>query len=140
MADQARRFEVLVLRPLQVLFVVCAIAFVVKAMWLWLVGCGVAVFYLGVVGSRLHPLQSASGLMEGPLDGPEADTESRLLPPDAKRMLVGHACTRVAILLGSAIGVVTWAALGWHWYFALLAWWLAMLVAGGLLKFAFGAR
>jgi hypothetical protein len=139
MADQAKRFEILVLRPLQVLFLVGAITSLVKFTWLWLVGCTVALFYLGIVGSGLHPLQSTTGLAEGPLGGPHADIESQLLSSDARRVLASHACTKVAILIACTMGVVVWAGFGWRWYSVLLVWWLAVGITGGLLKLAFRA-
>lgn len=136
MIDQPRRFESLVLRPLQILFLVSAGFFLVKGMWWWLAGCAVGVLYLGIVGSKLHPLQSASDLAQGPTEGSAARIESELLSPDMKRMLVGHACTRVGIMIGIAVGMILWGALAWHWYFALLVVWPIILLSGALLKLA----
>jgi hypothetical protein len=139
MINHAKRFEIIILRPLQIVFLISAVVFLFKGMWWWLVGCAVSVFYLGIVGSKLHPLQSASDLAQGPIEGTAARLESELLPVSVKQMLVGHACTRVGILLGFTAGVVSWAALGWRWYFALLIALLAMLFSGALLKFTFKA-
>lgn len=139
MADRAKRFEIVILRPLQILFVVSAVVFLLKGVWLWLAGCALGVSYLGVVGSKLHPLQSASDLAKGPLQGPSGSIESELLPREVKQMLVGHACTRVGILVGLTIGVVLWATLGWRWYFALPVALATMLFSGASLKLAFKA-
>lgn len=136
MADIAKRFEILILRPLHILFLVSAVFFLVKGMWWWLAGCAVGIIYLGIVGSKLHPFQSASDLAQGPIEGPTARIESELLPQEVKQMLVGHACTRVGILVGVTVGVISLAAFGWRWYFALLIGWIIMLISGVLLKLA----
>ena len=60
MNDPAKHFEIVILRPLQIVFLVSAAVFLLTGMWLWLAGCAVAVLYLGIVGSKLHPFQSAS--------------------------------------------------------------------------------
>ena len=137
MTDQAKRFEIAILRPLQIVFLISAVVFLFKGMWWWLVGCVVSLFYLGIVGSKLHPLQSASDLAQGPIQGTNARIEPELRPPAVRQMLVGHACTRVGILIGFAVGVVSWAALGWRWYFALLFGLLGILLSGALLKLTF---
>jgi hypothetical protein len=137
MADQAKRFEIVILRPLQILFLVSAVVFLFNGMWLWFAGCVLGLIYLGIVGSKLHPLQSASDIAKGPLEGPSAFIESESLPPEVKQALVGHACTRVGILVALTIGMILWAALGWRWYFALLLVWVTILFTGALLKLAF---
>ena len=137
MADIAKRFEILILRPLYILLLVSAVFFLAKGMWWWLAGCAVGIIYLGIVGSKLHPFQSASDLAQGPIEGPAARIESELLPQEVKQMLVGHACTRVGILVGVTVGVISLAAFGWRWYFALLIGWIIMLISGALLKLAF---
>lgn len=137
MINQIKRFEIIILRPLIIMFLVFAIAFFFKGMWWWLVGCVVSVFYLGIIGSKLHHLQSALDLAQGPIKSPAACTESDLLPLAVKQMLVGHACTKVGILVGFAAGAISWAALGWQWYFALLSAWFAMVLSGALLKLTF---
>jgi hypothetical protein len=137
MTDVIRRFELAVLRPLQTVFVVLAIVCVFRGMWWWLGGCALGLLYLGVIGSKLHPLQSFSDLVRGPTEGPAAGKESEVLPPEIKRKLVDRACTSVAILLGLASGAVLWGVVGWSWYFAIPITWVAMLVTGGLMKLAF---
>ncbi len=69
MTDQLKRFEILVLRPLWVAVVVSTLGFVLTAHWLWLVGSVVAFFCLGIIGSKLHPLQAARELVAGPTTG-----------------------------------------------------------------------
>ena len=136
-ADQAKRFEITILRPLQVVFLVCAGVFLFKGMWWWLAGCAVGALYLGIVGSKLHPLQSAMDLAQGPIKGPAARIESEALPAEVGRMLVGYACTRIGIFLGVVGGLVSWAGFGLSWYFALGVAWFIMLLTGALLKLAF---
>ncbi len=138
MTDQYKRFENIILRPLQIIiFLLSAIIFLVKGMWWWLAGGIVALFYLGIIGSKLHPLQSSSNLAEGPTTNPGSQIESELLPQEVKQMLVGHACTRVGILIGVFAGIASWAFLAWHWYFAFLFALLAMLFSGAILKLLF---
>jgi hypothetical protein len=51
---------------LQVVLLLSAAAFLFEGMW-WLLGvCILGLFYLGIVAARLHPLQSATELAEGP--------------------------------------------------------------------------
>lgn len=135
--DQSKRFEVSVLRPLQIVFLISAVVLLFQGMWWWLAGCAVGMFYLGIVGSKLHPLQSVAALAQGPIEGSAARIEAEILPTEVKQMLVGHACTRTGILLGVSAGVVSWVAFGLSWYFALAVVWLIMLLAGALLKLAF---
>jgi hypothetical protein len=137
MTDQLRRFELVVLRPLQVAFVVLGLVCVFQGMWWSLGGCIIGVLYLGGVGARLHPLQSASELAQGPTQGPAARGESDSLPPEIVTALVGRACTSVGILLGLAAGAVVWGVVGWSWYFAIPIAWVAMLLTGALMKLAF---
>lgn len=137
MTDEVKRFEIVVLRPLQVLFVVAALTVLFKGMWLLLTACIFGLFYLGIIGAKLHPSQSARDLAQGPLEGPAAAIESALVRPEVKRVLVGHACTRVGILIGLGIGAVLWATLDCRWYFVLLVVLPSMLLAGALLKVAF---
>ena len=137
MTDLIKRFEILILRPIYIVFLISVVVFLFKGMWWWLAGCVGGMFYLGIVGSKLHPFQSASELANGPTEGPAAQIESELLPPEVKQMLVSHACTKVGILAGITSGVVLWAALGWRWYFARLVVWFILLLTGALLKLAF---
>lgn len=137
MADPVKKFEVLILKPMQLVLTAAAIFFIVKTMWLWLAACVLGLFYLGIIGSKLHPLQSAADLAKGPLTGPAADIESALLRMDEKRRLVGQACTRVGILVGVSAGILLIAILEWPWYMALVGGWGAIVVVGALLSIAF---
>ncbi len=137
--DRAKRFEIVVLRPVQVVFVAFALFFLIERAWLLLAACAAGLFYLGVVGSKLHPLQSASDLAQGPLQGTAAAAESESLPYELKQTLVGHACTRIGILIGATTGVVLWASLEWRWYVVLPAGYITMMLCGASLKLAFKA-
>ena len=136
MANRSRMFEIAILRPLQIGMVLLAGVFLFRALWWWVGACVLGLFYVGVVGAKLHPLQSAGQLAKGPLNGPMAEVEAAL-PSGVKQLLLGHACTRVAILLGVVAGVVAWATFDWRWYAALLVGWAAMLLVGVILKLAF---
>jgi len=140
MVNQLKRFEIIILRPLQIIFLISAVVFLFKSMWWWLAGFVVCVFYLGIVGSKLHPLQSAFDLAQSPIEGPAARNESELLPPEVKQMLVSHACTKVGILVGIISGLVSWMFLDWHWYFAFLVGCFILVIVGALLKLQFGGR
>ena len=139
MNDQAKRFEITILRPLQVVLIISVIVMLFKGMWWWMFGCVVSIFYLGIIGSKLHPIQSASDLAKGPTEGPAAQIETVALPDAVKRMLIGHACTKVGILLGVVAGLVSWTVLGWRWYFAILIFWFIMMLSGSILKLVFKA-
>jgi hypothetical protein len=95
-------------------------------------------FFLGVIGSMLHPHQSARELAEGPVTGPAAIAEAAALSDAAKRLLVGRACAYVALLIGGVTALAAIAGLGFRWYSGLGSAWVVMILVGGFLKFAFG--
>jgi hypothetical protein len=137
MTDQVRRFELGIVRPLHILFILLAVTFALKSLWWWLAGCIVALFYVGVIGSKLHPLQSASDLAQGPTTGAAAYVEADLMSAAEKHRFVDHACIRVGYVVGIGVGVVLWRIFGWHWYWALLVLCLSVLFIGCLLQAAF---
>jgi len=139
-ADQVRQFQVTLLRPLYVLLLVSTIVALFNGRWWWLACCVVGAYYLGVIGSKLHPLKSAVELSQGPLEGAAARVESVVLPAEVKQLLVGLVCTRVGIFLGVVGGAASWAYLGIRWYFAIVVAWIIMLLAGALLKVTFRAN
>ena len=138
MEGHARRFEAMILRPLQVAFIFAAIPLAVRESWWWIAGGIIALLCLGSIGSALHPLQSASELAQGPLNGPAASAEARVLPPPVQAALVGGACTRVGLLLGLAVLCVLWWAFAMAWYAALVVAWITAMAVGVALKLAFG--
>ena len=91
---------------MQIATLVMAGIFLFQARWWWLGATVLGVLYLGAIGAKLHPLQSASDLAEGPLGGPAARAESEALPPEVKRLLVSRACTKVAIRVGLVTAAV----------------------------------
>jgi hypothetical protein len=137
MKDEYKRFEIMILQPFQILFIGCIILFLLKAMWLWAGGFLLAVFYLGIIGSKLHPLQSAADLSRGPLNTPLGQAESAILLLETKKLLVGHACTRTGILLGISIGALLWKFLGLHWFIGIPIIWILMILLGAILKIIF---
>lgn len=140
MPHQVRRFEALVLRPLWVALLATGGVLAMGGHWLWLGGPLLGVFYLGVIGSKLHPLQSASDLAIGPSTGPVALQEAAVLPAQVQALLVGQACTRVGLLVGVASGVVLSSALGFPWYIGLAGLLLVAPLIGAFLKLLFNAR
>lgn len=140
MSDPVRRFEVAALRPIQITFLVAAIACLFQGRWWWLAGCVVGLLYVGTIGAKLHPFQTASDLAQGPVEGPAAIVESVLLTQDQRRRLVGEASTRVGILSGVALFVLLLAALQWRWYWAGPAALFGLVSIGGTLKYLFVLR
>ena len=134
-----RRFETIILRPLYLLCIVLAVVFLLNAKWVWLAGCAVCLFYLGIIGSKLHPSLSPSELAKGPLTASAARLEAQQLTSQSEQTLLRHACTHVAILIGLFAAVSLWAGLGLHWYFTIPIACVAVLVTGSLLKLAFDA-
>jgi hypothetical protein len=133
----AKRFEIVILRPLHIVLLISSILFLFKGAWLWLAGCALALLYLGTVGSKLHPFQSASDLAKGPLMGSAARIESELLPSDVVKMLVSQACIRVGILVGVTTGLILWRAFGYRWYLAFPVAWVIVVLTSALLRLAF---
>jgi hypothetical protein len=136
--DPIRRFEVIVLRPLWLILGAGLLFAVVTARWPWVGASLLGLGYLGTVGSKLHPLQSAGALAKGPHSGLNAVAESALLPDDIKAILVGHACTRVGLLAGAVIATVLIGAVGVAWYWSLVLALLTTVLLGGILKSGFG--
>lgn len=134
---QIKKFELFILRPLHILFLICSVLALVKGMWLFLIGCVFDLFYLGIIGSNLHPLQSFSDLVKGPLKNPVAVVESEVFSDTEKKILVGHACTRVGILIGISFSFLGWALFSWRWYLSILCFYPIMIISGGILKFFF---
>jgi len=138
LSDPVRRFEMAMLRPVQLLILGTGAVVLLRGLWWWLGGCVLGLVYLGIVGSKLHPLQTGSALAQGPLEGPAAVAESAALTPDDKRWLVGQACARMGILVGLALFVVLLGALGWRWYWAVPVACAGAIFSGALLKVVFG--
>ena len=130
-------FEHRVLKPIQLLLIATAIATVVVARWWWLGGAVVALFYLGIVGSKLHPLQTASDLAAGPTTSNAALAEALALPSSVKAMLVGHGCTRVGFLSGIYAFAIAHALAGTHWGWSVGIALFVTMVIGASLKLAF---
>ena len=140
MKDPVKNFESVVLRPLNILFVLPAIYFLMQGKWLPFIGCDSAMLFICHIGANLHPIQSARDLARGPLTNPMAELESQLYTPQQKKLLAGRACMKVGILVGLTIGVICWTILGWRWYFAIPAAWVTIVSTGGFLTFFFSFR
>jgi hypothetical protein len=113
--ERVVHFERGILAPLQALFVVCAVAFLAQGMWLWSASSVAGLIYLGTIGARLHPMQSARDLAAGPWCNPVALLEQRLFPAALQRQLLRQACGRVGILAGFTAGLITSYGLHWGW-------------------------
>ena len=137
MTSKARRFELMILRPLQAGFVVLVLICLFQADVVVVGGCIIGVLCLGFIGATLHPLQSAFDLAQGPTKTSAAQKESESLPPEIVNVLVDRACTSVGILLGLIIGPLLWGALGWSWYIAIPLTLVAVVLTGATLKLAF---
>ena len=137
MLDPVHAFERGVLRPLQLILLAVSIFSGVQREWWWMGGAIAALFYLGTIGAKLHPRQSASDLSKGPLEGVAARREAASLSPTEKTKLVGHACTRVAILIAVYGFAITYGPLGLHWYWCAAIAWGTLLLMGSVLKLTF---
>ena len=133
-ADPVRRFELRVMRPLQLVLIGTAVFNLVRGEWWLLGGAVVGSFYLGVIGSGLHPLQTAMDLMQGTVEGPAAVREAETLSLRQKQGLVVRATRRVGIGFGFATFGVLLYTLGWKWYASLLVAWVSMILSSVLLR------
>ncbi|CAN5560331.1 hypothetical protein BH10BAC5_BH10BAC5_19450 [soil metagenome] len=132
-----KRFELLILRPLQFVFIVAIFIFVFNKMWILLGMAVFCIFYLGVIGSKLHPYQSTTDLMKGPLESEAAKAETNHILPTEARFLIGHACTKVGFLIGLVTGITLGVATDMAWYFIVIIIFLTIMMVGGFLKFFF---
>jgi MFS family permease len=135
--NQLRRFEVFVLRPLNVLTGVAAVVLLVEHRWVLGALCVAGSFYVGLVGASLHPLQSARQLARGSIDTPAATLEAELLPSEVKNQLVDRACTWVGLFLGLATAGLLYAGLSWRWYAVFPVAAFCVMVSGACLKLIF---
>ena len=99
--------------------------------------CAVGVFYIGIIGANLHPLQSASELARGPLTNPMAKKELKSISPQQANLLVGHACTRVGILIGVGMGIIVFNLYHWSWLLSGISGIVSSVITGSILKLTF---
>ena len=137
MLNPVQAFERRVLRPLQFLLLTLIIFSGIEQDWWWIGGAIVALFYLGTIGAKLHPRQTASNLAKGPLGGAAAQREAASLSATEKTQLVGHASTRVSLLIGIYGFAATYGPLGLRWYWCAAIAWVTLLLMGSVLKLAF---
>jgi hypothetical protein len=135
--DPVRRFEITVLRPVWATFLLGGLISAVTGHWLWALLLAIGVLYAGTIGSRLHPRQSVVDLAIGPLAGSGALAEATALPAALKDVLVGHACTRVGILIGITLGLALPLVFDVRWYWGVGAALVSVVAVGALLKVAF---
>lgn len=132
-----RRFEICAVRPLWLATVAAAAVAAFTRHW-WSLGAGVvAILLFGLIGASLHPMQSRSDLAEGPLEGPMAKLEQRSTPEEVQRLLVGRACTYLAMLLAAVLVWPAFAFLRWRWFVAIPSAYVIAALTGGILKYTF---
>jgi len=94
-------------------------------------------FYVGIIGSKLHPLMTAGQLADGPVESGPAKLESTTLPPETQVQLVGQACTRVGLFCAGVVGAVAAFVVGYRWDVAIGSACLTLLLVATALKLAF---
>jgi len=137
MPDPIHRFEILVLRPIHVILGTSCLTSLFYRRWWWVGACILSFFLLGIIGSQMHPLQSSSDLLKGPLSNPAAAVESEALSPSLKAAIVSRACTKVGLLVFSGLTLTLIFVFNFRWYLALLISWIISTIVGGVLKFVF---
>jgi hypothetical protein len=137
MTEIVKRFEIIVLRPIQIILLALTVLGLIKQLWLLAIASAVGILYVGIIGSKLHPLQNARELMDGPIEGQAAKAEAAILPLETKRLLISHACTRVGLLLGSAAAIFSWHYFSFKWYISIFVGIICIFLLGALLKIVF---
>jgi len=79
-------------------------------------------------------LQSATDLAKGPLTNPVAKEELKIIAPEQSNILVGHACTRIGILLGFGLGAIAFSIYHLSWFSAIISGIIAATIIGSILK------
>ena len=137
MSDLIRRFEIVVLRPLWLVFIAAGVFAALNGRWAWIGGSVLGCFLVGIIGARLHPHQSARDLASGPTTGVAALEEAQRLTFSEKTWLVDRACTAVGLLVGITLAIVLGVVVEWRWYIAIPLGCVALVIVGALLKMAF---
>ena len=129
--EKVRNFDHLVLTPLSWTANLAAVGFLILRLWPWLIGSVLASCYISIIAAKMHRELLFSDLAHNA----GAEREEASLTPIEHR-LVGHACTRVGILLGVILALVVWS-ISWRWYSACLIGFMAMLLSDAVLKLLF---
>jgi len=137
MKEKIKKFEISILRPAQLILILLVIIFGINKFWFLLAAGIMGLFYLGIIGGNLHPLQSAADLAKGPLTTPAAKEELKTIPPKQSNILVGHACTRIGILLGFGAGITSFNTYHMSWFLAVIIGLLVATMTGTILKVIF---
>jgi len=137
MKEKIRKFEIFILRSVQLILILLVAISAINKFW-FLLGAGiVGLFYLGIIGSNLHPLQSVADLAKGPLTNPAAKEELKTISPEQSNILVGHACTRIGILLGFEVGVISLNIYHISWFLTVIIGLVVATITGSILKVIF---
>jgi len=137
MKEKIRKFEIFILRPVQLILILLVVISAINKFWFLLGASIVGLFYLGIIGSNLHPLQSVADLAKGPLTNPAAKEELKTISPEQSNILVGHACTRIGILLGFEVGVISLNIYHISWFLTVIIGLVVATITGSILKVIF---
>ena len=139
-ADPVKRFELWFLRPLWGITIVTILAAAINLRWWWVVGGVLSVIYLGVIGAKLHPSQSAVELAQDPITSAAEIADSNAMARAERAALLLRACYRVAHLLMAWSAACFMVVLGWRWYVAIPAACFAWSFVAAVLIMAFAER
>ena len=123
---------------MQLILILLVVISAINKFWFLLGASIVGLFYLGIIGgSNLHPLQSVADLAKGPLTNPAAKEELKTISPEQSNILVGHACTRIGILLGFEVGVISLNIYHISWFLTVIIGLVVATITGSILKVIF---
>jgi hypothetical protein len=135
-----RHFESVALRPFWALTLVAGITAAFSGAWGSVALAALLLWFLGITGSALHPLQSARDLTEGPLENPAAAVEEELLSVPFQAGMVSRASMHLSMAIGIAGAWIAIVWLHWRWYAALPLAYLLMVWVGGAMRYVFVRR
>ncbi len=132
-------FELIILRPLSVVFIALAVVALLKAAWIVGIAMTACWFLVGAIGGTLphRKRETFSELTQGitlePHDGPL---------PDRDGFALGRAVLTTAAVVGLAASVLAWrSGLRWYWVLACgIAGYFVTGIAGGFIPPALARR
>jgi len=125
-ATALRRFEVLILRPLNLVFLAAAVVCLLKAAWVLAVAMFVCCFFVGVIGQSL-PHRKQETISELASGGTLPAHDEGLSHEDA--FVLAKTIQRTALLVGFAASLIAWKT-GLRWYWILLVAFSTYFVVG----------
>ena len=136
-ANPIRRFEKTALQPSWLLTLALGVSSLFMRDWWSLAFTALLLFFLGIIGSGVHPRMTAGQLTGGPTESQAAADEASALPFGLQLILVGRACTQLGLLTGLALSWVAMAVLGWRWFTAIPISLVTAVLVGAFLKYHF---